>query len=116
MHRIGARNDHKVGIHSVVGHGADFVHHGSGADQCFAVKMPAALWKDLVFHVKRRSAGAFVFHHGAYAALHFAVARVGIGDDREFGCIADFTDGARHFRQGDQSNIGISARIGGCAS
>ena len=78
--------------------------------------MPAALWKDLIFHVKRRSAGAFVFHHGSYAAFHFAVAGVGIGDDREFGCIADFTDGARHFRQGDQPNIGISAHIGGGAT
>ncbi len=101
MHRISTRDDHKVGIHAVVGHGADFVHHGSGADQCFAVKMPAALWKDLIFHMKRRSASAFVFHHGSDAALHFAVASVSIGDDWEFACITDFADGARHFRQGD---------------
>ena len=91
----------------------DLVGHVLRGDQRLAIEVTAALRKDLVLDVHARSAGALILDDRADRALDFAIARVGIGNDRQASRgVGDFTDGAAHFRQRDQTDIGITRHVG----
>ena len=58
-------------------------------------------------------AGPFVLHDGARDGLRLAVARVGIDNRGQAGRLRDFTNGATHFTERDQPDIGNASNVGG---
>ena len=116
MPRVGARDDHEVRAQAVLRHGLHLGRHVFERNQILAIQMAAALRKHLILQVQCRGTGSLVGHHRAHAALHLAVARVGIGDHRQPACIGDLADGAANLRHGEQADVGEAGHVGGGAS
>jgi hypothetical protein len=61
--RVGARDDHHVGVAPRVGRGLDLAHHLGLADDLLALVVAALLRRHLVLEVERRDAGLLVLAH-----------------------------------------------------
>ena len=104
---------HQVGIGPVLHGGADLVRELLGVDDLLARDVPALLRRHLVLEVEPRDAGLLVLPHRAHDVERVAVARVGVGDERDADGGREVSRVIRHLGQPGETQIGESEPRGG---
>ncbi len=101
------------GAVACVDSGFEFAAHLCRGDDGFAVQMPTALGKALVFQLDHGRARALKAAHGALHIQRVAKAGVGIDDDGRGHPLSDARQRVLHLGKGGQANVGAGqARVG----
>ena len=107
--RVGAGDDHHVGVAAGVDRGLDLADHLGFGDDLLAFVMAAFLGRDLVLDVEPSDPRLLVFAHGADDVDRVAVAGIGVGDDRDADRLHGEADEVHVLDHGQQAEIGIAA-------
>ena len=106
--RVGARDQHEIGVGGGVARGAELLGHLGHRDHRLVIVVAAPLREDLILEMERRHPCPFQLPHGAAGVQGIAVAGVGIGDDGHAGVLHDARDARHHLGHADQAEIGIA--------
>ena len=104
-HRVGARQDQRVGTGSCIERGTQLATHLGGRHQRLAVEVAATLREALVFELHHRGAGALEAAHGALHIQRIAEAGVGVDDHRQLDAVSDSREGVLHLAVGRQAHV-----------
>ena len=106
--RVGARDQHEIGVGGGVARGAELLGHLRHRDHRLVVVVAAPLREDLILEMERGHARPLQLPHGAAGVQGIAVAGVGIGDDGHAGVLHDARDARHHLGHADQAEVGIA--------
>ena len=79
--------------------------HVFGARQLLVVQMAAFLRQQLVLDLHGGGAGGFQFADRAHDVQHFAIAGIGVHDERQLRCAVDAADVVAEFVQADHAQV-----------
>jgi hypothetical protein len=106
--RVGARDQHEIGVGGGVARGAELLGHLRHRDHRLVIVVAAPLREHLILEMERRHPRPFQLPHGAAGVQGIAVAGVGIGDDGHARVLHDARDARHHLGHADQAEIGIA--------